>query len=81
MKREDLEEPLKEGVDYFDATPTIEELARMYGDLRERLQRTEAALELQASINANLIGNLRALLSEREKNSKPNALILPDRLQ
>ena len=82
MEKEDLEKPLDPALTYFDATPSIEELARLYGELKTEVQRLGAALELQANINRGLLDRLKDLMDFVENGTEPsNALILPDRFR
>lgn len=75
---EQLKAPLKPGLDYYDATPSIEALALEVRDLKH-------AMQVQGSVNQRLIDLLGDALNRiallEENGQKPNALILPPRLQ
>jgi hypothetical protein len=69
-----LHEPLKEGLDYYDAAPLIEECAAALANL-------QAASQIQQSINQQLINLLGQALNRIEilegKGHKTSALLLP----
>jgi hypothetical protein len=75
---EDLKEPLKDGLEYYDATPSIEECAKALANLEEAIMK-------QGRINAQLIDLLNQALNRiailEGNRQKPNPLILPPRLQ
>jgi hypothetical protein len=70
--REKLHEPLNPDLDYFDATPSIEQLA-------EQMKRLTEMLRLQLGVNAQLIENQSILLARIEAlEGKPkSAIIMP----
>ena len=80
--KEDLEAPLKPGLQYYDATPSIEALAEEVRQLSNRLVQMEKLFELQGEINGKLLENMNKLLLEMAgRDTQPkSAIIMPDRL-
>ena len=78
ITEQDLQEPLKQGLVYYDATPSIEALALEVRDLK-------MMLVAQREINEKLIGLTAGALNRiallEENGQKPSALVLPPRLQ
>ncbi len=72
--------PLKPDLDYYDATPTIEQCLELVKDHAQRLHDLEEMFATQLSINQQLLGNMQSLLQRLPENDKPTGLILPDRL-
>ena len=80
--KEDLEAPLKPGLQYYDATPSIEALAEEVRQLSNRCVQLEKCLATQSSINGQLLDNMnqmRLAFAEARAEEAPS-LILPDRL-
>lgn len=84
VTEKELQAPLQDGLDYYDATPTIEECLKLVQQLHERTNHLEAAASMQLTINQSLMDLLRTAhdrLAQLEENGqKPSALILPPRL-
>jgi hypothetical protein len=82
MKKDGLQDkrlhaPLKPGLDYYDATPSIEALALEVRDLKQTMQ-------VQGEINLkliNLVSDLTNRIEVLEENRQKNPLILPPRMQ
>lgn len=77
-------EPLREGLDYVDATATFAKFAEGMAVLNARLLVVEQLLAQQAEINAKLIianQQLLSIVQGQDKKQASPGLILPDRLQ
>lgn len=77
VEAKDLEAPLDPGLEYFDATPSIEELGKMCLNLQK-------ALKVQSVINQNMIDHIKKLTPRvealEEMNKIKSSIILPERL-
>lgn len=77
IEAKDLEAPLNPDLEYFDATPSIEELAKMCFNLQK-------ALRVQSVINAGLTEHIKKLVARvedlEEGNKIKSSIILPERL-
>lgn len=78
MDVKDLQAPLDPTLEYFDATPSMEQIL-------EKVTELHAVIELQQSINSKLIGNMRTLHDRVEQleqaQAKVSPLILPERMR
>jgi hypothetical protein len=74
MDEKELKKPLRDGLEYYDATPSIEQCLDMISRLKE-------TIELQGGINFKLIEAIRDLQLRIEiiegKGHKPSSLLLP----
>ena len=78
ITEQDLQEPLKQGLVYYDATPSIEALALEVRDLKMMLV---AQREINEKLIELLTGALNRIALLEENRQKPSALVLPPRLQ
>lgn len=78
VTEEELKKPLETDLEYYDATPSIEALAKEVRDLKK-------LTILQGEINLKVIGLLSEAMERIEilqgTGQKPSPLILPPRLQ